>query len=128
MTARTPERTQFLADVLITAVEGGVNGWAAVRDYHHDAGEPLSSSRPHAEHVRCTLIETDEDGRRARHEVTVDTIARGIRLIDSEDFLIDDTIRYAVHEGSRWNDTRNIDAGAADAIVQAGLFGTLVYG
>lgn len=147
MTARSAERTQFLADVLTTAIEGGVNYWATITNY--------SVSLGHAENTTATLTETMEDAPSgaasytpAIHTVTIDTIARGVNLIakSTPNKLVNglpDTnysaehggIRYlspgtrsAVIAASRINDAGELDASDADAIVQVALFGEVTYG
>ena len=40
-----PERTDFLASVLVTAVEGGINYWADTRNY--DDGSQDDDGEPH---------------------------------------------------------------------------------
>lgn len=97
---------QQLTDIVITAIEGGVNYWAQVSDYDPDNG-------------KATLYEIgDESEVIGIHKVSTKTIERGLRLaLESE------------HEGIRMIAVTDIpDAVEADIIVQLGLFNEVIYG
>ena len=125
---RTEKRVEFLTDVLITAVEGGINYWALVADYVPE-GEP--------EKRGVTLWETEDDpeGNGEGVRVTLDTIASGIAKIRANK---EGKFDFAHAHNSYWvqfwvanrtnGDDGDYDAGIADCILQAGLFGEVVYG
>lgn len=115
VTQRSPERAAMLADIATTAIEGGVNYWAQVSGYT-PSGD-----------VRATLHDMEDDG--AEHVVTLDTVARGLRVIIDGCRYAGPGLQKLAREASRTNEMPvNLDASAADAIVQAGIFGELVYG
>lgn len=116
--SRTHERNLFLQDVLITAVEGGTGYWAACSGYFWDDDSP--------EDARVTLH--PEDVQDENHLVTVETIAKGIALIRTNTVLLNSTLRKWIVEADRENDAGMIDADGADVIVQAALFGEIIYG
>jgi hypothetical protein len=122
MATRTAEREEFLADIIVTAVEGGTGYWADVEQYRHDT--PAET--------RATLFEMDEDapgGYSTNGEaVTLDTIAHGIGLIRERIVPINSNYRLEILRADAQNDAGMIDAEYADAIVQAALFGELRYG
>ena len=134
---RTAEREQFLADVLTTAVEGGINDWAYVSEYKHEY-TPVPVAQTHAivhEVDPNEGIEEDEDGYAVRGlRVDIDVIAKGIGVIKGLDFQPN----YFGDGGAYWReflladrtngDDGDYDAIVADWIVQAGLFGQIVYG
>jgi hypothetical protein len=95
-------------DIVITAVEGGINYWAVVRNYAPDAGT-------------VTVYEMDTDDPRKVtkiHHVTPATIRKGLRLASQSE-----------HEHIRIMAASDIlDAEEADVIVQLGLLGEVVYG
>jgi hypothetical protein len=93
-----------LQGLLITAVEGGIGYWAQVRAYRPDAGT-------------VEVRDAEEQGARWRR-VTVQTLLRGLDVCAKEYPRITAT----------WLQDRIGDAGIADSILQAGLFGDLVYG
>lgn len=121
--ARSKERAEFLQDVLITAVEGGTGYWAAVSGYRYDDDKPETAS--------VTLHPLNDDTGEfdgPAHAVTIDTIAAGIGRIKRGDLSINSALRGTILNASDENDAGDIDADGADAIVQAALFGELVYG
>lgn len=122
---RSPKRTEFLKDVLITAVEGGINYWAQVSNYDPDAGT-------------VTVWESEEairDGgdiypdTYSPHRVTIDTIAHGIAVLleqrkghDPKNYWHQFVIANRTN-----SEDGDYDAGIADDILQAGIFGSVVY-
>lgn len=110
------KREQFLKDVLITATEGGTGYWAQVSEYDPDGGT-------------CTYWElTEDEDFTPKHYVTLGVIERGIRRIIAGEVNIARYIREDVIVNSVDNDFVRGDAETADCIVQAGIFGKLVYG
>ena len=98
---------QELDDLLITAIEGGINYWAEVLSYHKD------------ESGWQTAKIIDHDGEFTEyHTINHDTIRLGVdRLCAS---------KYEWHVTDLVND--NADATTADVIVQLAIFDEIVYG
>jgi hypothetical protein len=97
-----------LKDIVITAIEGGVNYWAQVSQYDPDNGS-------------ATLHEMDDDNPAAVikvHKVSLSTVRKGLKLaLESE------------HEHIRVISVSDIlDADDADIIIQLGIFGEIIYG
>lgn len=108
---RTKERMDFLSDVLVTAVEGGVNYWADVKGYTKD---------------NVTVFVYDNMD---HYTFTPATISLGIDIIKSnKDFKVNDTILGDILVGDHRMDESYIDSSAADVIVQAAMFGEIIYG
>ena len=61
------------------------------------------------------------------HRIGLDEIAHGIETIKSSR-IVNDEIRNSIVVGETDNDAGSIDIWGADAIIQAHLFGQLVYG
>lgn len=125
---RSAERKEFLGALLTTAIEGGVNYWAQVVEYKWDCDEP------YAVLVDCEEAEEDEPERLL---VDLDVIARGINKIASGEvgfynmgYEGDSNTRMLVLNRTNGTDDRlgDYDALDADAVVQAGLFGEIVFG
>jgi hypothetical protein len=119
----TDERKQFLNDVICTAVEGGINYWSQVSEYHW--GDEIETT------VR--VHELDENGipDAIGVPITPAKIEDAIRLIltkNSKDDYIHPRVRSQIFAGSVENDAGDIDADLADIIVQFAMFGELVYG
>ena len=121
MTTRTAERADFLSLVVITAVEGGINYWAETDRYkwNEQSGNFKDAS----------VVVRDLEGNLPAEwtPVTLETIEAGLSNIrkdtNSQSYLIP-----SILNADRTNDAGNIDADAADFIVQYGLFGKAVYG
>lgn len=115
---RTPERIEFLKDIIITAYEGGIGYWALGRNYDPDNGT-------------VDLVEDEHfpfDDNTPWQTVNLDTIERGLAKVKDPSFKINKEMRGWITTGDITNDAGDIDSGCADAIVQAALFGELVYG
>jgi hypothetical protein len=126
---RTAKRNEFLSYVLITAVEGGINYWSAVSDYVPEHEDP--------EKIGVTVYEyepaegeTDAQGYAVNGvRVTLDTIAKGIGILDKSPDHYHGGYWSQFWEANRTNgDDGDYDAGIADCILQAGIFGEVVYG
>lgn len=124
---RTAARTEFLTDVLITAVEGGINYWAQVSDYDPDAGT-----------VTVWELDGNDDGSDRPFVVTLDTIAKGIGVLKRDGKLPPEEQRFPGVRQGYWlqfwladrtnSEDGDYDAGIADAVLQAGIFDDLIYG
>lgn len=126
---RTAIRTEFLSDVLITATEGGINYWAHPRSRTWD-GIP---AEPGSTLMSAVLVDREElegdQPTNKRHVIDHDAVERGIALILSttEKFSVREDIYRMILLGHYKNDAGEIDAEAADVIVQAALFGEILY-
>src|SRR5690554_2659159 len=71
-TTRNDERTEFLTDLLTTAIENGGHGWFYVNEY-----EPGALCKPDGNAYAIVAdMETDEE-----HRVDLGVITRGLRVI-----------------------------------------------
>lgn len=133
MAVKTDERLEFLGDIITTAVEGGTGYWAQVSQYQyvHDGEVRVYCGGRVGDGARAVLheLKDDESGYKAE-ELVVDTdlIAKGIGALLKNDARINSQMKANIGQASRENDAGMIDADDADAIVQFGLFGELVYG
>lgn len=127
MGARSEARTEFLSDIITTAVEGGVNGWARVEQYQYviDGEVSVFCGERVGDGARATIVDVDGG---ARGELTVDTIAAAIAKITSGTVSVGGYVANAIMEASRENDAGEIDAGLADTIAQVAVLGEEVYG
>lgn len=142
MVARSEERTQFLKDLIITAIENDGYGWFKVRDYDPDQGTA---------HIKDVHEKREFD-------VTIETIAHGLAVIrdakmatftrtscagtEFEETVSDDALangatgdrlyvspdnRKRVLEASRENEAGDMDVVDALAILECGIFGHVEY-
>ena len=119
-----PERKNFLASVLVTAVEGGIDYWADVGNYtwaQDDRGNLTGAS-----------VEVKERDERELTDkwipIDLKIIAAGISSIKSGKVNMNPKIVGYVTMSDVENDASEVDSEVADCIVQAALFGQLVYG
>jgi hypothetical protein len=133
MARRSEERARFLGDVISTAVEGGTGYWAQVSQYQYELHGRISVSVGErvGDEPRAALhpLTDDETSYQEKAEiVTLDVVAKGIALIVSGKTSVFDALRRQIAQADRENDAGEIDADGADVIVQAGLFGQVIYG
>ena len=125
------EDSEFLTDIVITALEGGVGYWSQASSYDSELGT-------------ASLI-TDDDGFGTHHEIDRDVIAAGIKRVveapgpfyapnastqtqcEAVPFLTEFS-KATVAAAVVTRDASFIDADMADVIVQVALFGRVVYG
>lgn len=109
---------EFLADVLITAVEGGINYWVdVIEDYvWQENGQMIS-------HPRASIKPIDEERLRP---LGTGQIKIGIHRILNSD-LVNPQIKSQIFRAVSEAFAGDIDATAADAIVQVALFDDIVY-
>jgi hypothetical protein len=142
--SRSPERQQFLADVITTGVEGGIGYWARVIDRKRSLD---------LDWLEITVVEwesaIDELGLSPYSYDQLDDVTEGSTLADAWIHHVDrdkvaSAIRRIIKPGSdislaedyverialanRLNDAGEIDALDADAIIQVAALGDVVYG
>lgn len=100
-------RTEFLDDIRITAFEGGINYWAKI-----------SGNR----------VKDPDDPNSQWVALTDSKIEAGIALVKHLTFQVNNDILASILLGDRNNDAGEIDIECADVIVQAAVFGEIVYG
>lgn len=125
MAQRTAERTEFLSDILLTAT-GGITYWATVTD----SEELVDKVRTGTAIQSITLVDQEES---STHTVTLDDVARGLKQLSSGSLNYSNMGYDETPARLRLLDTTNgdesdYDALDADAVVQAALFGKIVYG
>ena len=124
------QRERFYIDILITAVEGGVNYWATVNGYRWSDGNGKQIAN-----TRAVLIE-DTEGE-PKHVLNLATIAKGMSLLHkgggfSKNKKVETPEWWVKKWRTAYRDCAtgdwDFDACDADVVVQAGLFGEVVYG
>jgi len=114
-------REEFLDDVIVTAIEGGIGYWSVCHSYKwQDQPE-----------VTAVIQEWDEwEDKAIGDKITVDRalIRKGIKQVLSGEADVAASMVKLIAGADKTNDGGDIDADAADVIVQAAVFGTLTYG
>lgn len=148
---RSAERADFLASIAVTAAEGGIGYWSMiVSEYRWAFPEMKQRETDEAVEVAdvtYTIAEFGDEGvtdESPRFEITLDTIARGLRLIREAKVLDAETeswrglqtsvkflsigTRKAIMAAEREGDAGEIDSSLADVIVQVATLGEVRYG
>ena len=116
---------QLCADVLSTALEGGIGYWAGASKIQRTEGDNW-------QYVSAELHDTEAEGddEPAFGTAVVDyaKIRTGIDRILRGEVQVNADIRGAIESDVRDPEGGNIDADAADCIVQAGLFNAILFG
>lgn len=118
-------REQFLSDVIVTAIEGGIGYWAVCLQYQWEGNVVVTDHRQHGGGTLAIISPTDTG---SIYTITPNTIAHGIAVLQADSTVCAASLRDKILAASRENDAGEIDSEAADVIVQAGLFGEVVYG
>jgi hypothetical protein len=120
---------QMLFDIFVTALEGGIGYWSAATEYHWaKQGDHDLRAEEDLEGFYAVILDVEDDDKQYRIDRAV--ITKGIATIMSPSFetKIAKHIRKDVFGIAFNNPDVDYDAETADCIVQAGLFGELVYG
>lgn len=114
-----PERLEFLSDIVTTAIEGGIGYWSECQKYQW-------RNQPASAEIK------DLEGEDPADWVLLDvyTVDCGIATIlgSVKSVEISEGRVKQIAAASAVNDGGAIDAELADCIVQAALFGKVVYG
>ena len=126
----TPERKALHA-IFVTALEGGIGYWSTATSYKwsNEDGDDLLGF--HADIFETEEVDEDEeDAAIPTRRIDAQVVARGlIALATSKKGPFRDLCIRILLGGQTADDALGeCDADAADAIVQMGLFGEIVYG
>lgn len=125
MSKAKTDRKQFIFDVFVTAIEGGIGYWSVTEEYRwkKDGEDDLDGF--FAKVSDCEGDETFPDNSRIDQNV----IVKGLnKIVNDKDLKISETIRARIKAACSLNDAGMIDADDADCIVQVGLMGEIVFG
>ena len=132
MRKRSAERSEFLNDIVTTAVEGGTGYWAYTSGYKWGDGQPTVAT--------LTEIEAGMPGETKPRTMVLDAdaVARGIGRIVKRTMPVvgmngnpgglHPSYVKLIAGASAINDGGDIDAELADIIAQAAMFNEIVYG
>jgi hypothetical protein len=142
-TAKSPERIEFLTDILITAVEGGIGYWSLAEGYRVDPVRWPYAERGVTLYIPAHEVDASDYRLPIGHglidswneeipaytvRVDLDAIAAGIGLITRGETGVHKDYIGDIFTASMTNDSGDLDANAADLIVQAAVFGKVIFG
>ena len=122
--AMTDKRRSFLADVIVTAVEGGIGYWAYTRNYTFEYADNLKKDRD----LAFASAEVREGDKPEWHELSPDVVEAGITKLLAGTLGLHRSLLGTLYTANLYNDAWEIDSELADCIVQAALLGEIIYG
>ena len=114
---RSLERKEFLSGAIDIALFGGINYWAFSKDVTRTE-----------EGLVTAMIQENDDMTVPFQKLDINLVAKGISKIKSGTVSINPDLKKIILLGNKENDACYIGSDEADAIVQIGMFGKLVYG
>jgi len=123
---KSDERKQFLFDIFVTALEGGVGYWAQSSVYKWT--KDGTDNEEDLDNFHSIVTDAEDDEAFEESTINQDTIVKGINKIIKGEVQINDTMRQNITIASIRNDAGMLDANDADAIVQVGLLGEIMFG
>lgn len=137
------DRQSFYAGIISTALEGGIGYWSAAEEYRwfdpYLEGGSCEPGPQGTANAYAVIVPADEEsswaewpehdgGQRVR--VGIELVRRAVNQIVRGEVghHIRDDIVTKIRRGLREWDAGEIDADAADVIVQVGVFGKVVFG
>jgi len=117
------EQDEFLADVICTAVEGGIQYWALATGYEWE----FRSMGHKLDYASVVVMPTDDD-RNEQYSITMDSIREALERIARPVPGMSIADRKAILGSWAVLDAGDIDADLADQIVQVACFGEVIYG
>jgi hypothetical protein len=117
---------EFLRDIVITALEGGIGYWACAEKYRWSEDGTLEKMLPFPEVV---LVPDEDPDDFPKTAITPEIIRKGLQLALTPGIMHpgSNTVRSTMSALMEM-DAGAIDTDAADNIVQLGMFGKLVFG
>lgn len=102
---------QYCKDILVTCVEGGSNYWANFRNVKRDVELDI---------LECEVRDKEGDSLEWK-KITIEDIRKAVAVVMKPEFNLHDSYKAMVA-----NDDN--DATSSDAILQAAMFGEVIYG
>jgi hypothetical protein len=114
------KRESFLTDVIVGVAEDfGCNSWRRVNAYGRTGGNPF---------VDIIIVGDDGFVTEVPLHFDITAVRKGLKLVASRDFKVNRELRHIIAWCDRHNDARQLDAESTDVVLQAALFGEIVYG
>jgi hypothetical protein len=121
MANRGKEREEFLSDIIITAVEGGINYWAGVSNYNWSMETPSTT--------KAVIYDLEEP--ETELILSINTIASAVNRVQSDGNIhgLGDFQRGIIIQANITNDFPSwFDAITADIVAQIATLGEVIYG
>jgi hypothetical protein len=121
MGTRSPQRKQFLTDLLITAIEHGGYGFPEAHEYEPDGDDP------HAVIVDRYDEPGDDDALKPTR-IDLDTMAKGLRILNESTTNPADWVKELMLASRTNGDDGDYDVIGALAVLECAVYGKVIYG
>ena len=122
-TISIPVNPELLHGIFVTALEGGIGYWSTCHSYRWS--KPDTDGEEDLEHFRAVIREHEDD---TKHVIDRAVVLKGLRLAVQPGHVSSEICEDALADIGAGDAGGQLDAFGADAIVQLGLFGEIVYG
>jgi hypothetical protein len=126
--ARPQVSVSDLIEIVNYAYEGAVTDYWEVEVLSTKKATLTIGGTEHQYTYAFTILDQSETEEGREIEINVDTVRRGIEKILNGEIQINDSIRQDIHDNVMSMSLPEIDHHAVDCVIQAGMFGELVYG
>lgn len=124
---QTLERKYSINDIIITAIESGIYYWANINEYKWEDDENFNIT-----YAAASVVEYDDDGKiLSSFEVNVEFMEAALKFIRENAAKIEvnpDILKEILAYDASNGKYGEMDAEAADVIVQFGAFKEIRYG
>ena len=98
--------------------------WSFAEKYHWE-----KNKKEDLDGFYAIVIDAEDDDAFPRSTINQDTIVKGInKIVTDSTVKINDTLRQIITQANKENDAGDLDADAADYIIQIGLFDQIIFG
>lgn len=118
----------LLSGVLETAHEGGINYWALVSDWQMADNPEAQDDLDRRLLLSFKVRDIEDPAHSEVHEIDHEKLAFAIQQVLDSNAMLRKDIRESIVRSVMAGDAGDIDAEAADCLVQIALFGSIVYG
>lgn len=131
---RSAERAEFLTDLLVTAVEGGIGYWSECSAYSWYCpvlGGGTATPGPGNTATAHAVLRVEDGDEKRIYVIGLDDIARALDVLSRGPVKgLSERDRVRIMHASTANDCTeaDLDAGDADAVMQVACFGEVIYG
>lgn len=122
---RTPERIQFLSDLLITAIEHCGYGFPGIVEYKPELESPHETYAVIFDRYELEEEEAEEPSQTWR--VDIDVMAKGLGILREKYGQSGSVHMRDLFEANRENDAGITDVVGALAVLEAAVFGDVTY-
>lgn len=121
------ERKDFLAGIITTAIEGGINYWSKVHKY--EWGDKVGNYQFPINYAYAKIQDFGDDEPGKVYEITMSKVSKALKLFrDGKIDLRSDILQEILLSDTTNGEEGTIDVECADCIIQVICFNDVIYG